>query len=563
MFAEKPSARGNTCAQLFVSAEGFADGMPLKTKADAPEALERLCRNVGIPKLLVSDGAKEELYGDWGRIVKNNLIQIRQTEPYSGWQNRCEDEIREVKKHYNRIMMINKCPSAFWDFGWEYTVEMRKRLSRRAAGERPPGETISGETQDISEFMDFDFYQWVIYRDKAGYPNEPINVGRWLGISHQVGSPMTYWILKTNGQVISRSTVIPMKTNQKEIHREEMEKLDKAVREKYGNYEPEDIDVFDNDDMEDPMTIQNNEDNGTEVDKKQDSELDQDNENQQDETEGPTLFANAEIYLPHGDRNEIAKVIGRKRNADGNFIGRAHANPILDSRVFTVRFPDGEEKDVAYNVLAEHLFSQVDEEGKQHQIFKEIVSHRKKKTAIDKADQYRIGKDKRKTKKKTTAGWDLEVEWRDGSTSWLPLKELKETNAIEVAEYAITNRINEEPAFDWWAKDVIKKKKRLIKLSRSKHVRKGYKFGIQILRTVEEALVIDKDNKNTLWYDAIMKEMKNVRVAFEAKEQGTPPPPGYKHVALMMIFDIKMDFTRKARLVARGDQTETPTTLTY
>ena len=30
-----------------------------------------------------------------------------------------------------------------------------------------------------------------------------------------------------------------------------------------------------------------------------------------------------------------------------------------------------------------------------------------------------------------------------------------------------------------------------------------------------------------------------------------------------MIFDVKADFTRKARYVARGDQTEPPASLTY
>jgi hypothetical protein len=30
-----------------------------------------------------------------------------------------------------------------------------------------------------------------------------------------------------------------------------------------------------------------------------------------------------------------------------------------------------------------------------------------------------------------------------------------------------------------------------------------------------------------------------------------------------MIFDIKLDFIRKFRLVARGDMTDTPSTLTY
>jgi hypothetical protein len=164
--------------------------------------------------------------------------------------------------------------------------------------------------------------------------------------------------------------------------------------------------------------------------------------------------------------------------------------------------------------------------------------------------------------KKSVVGWDMEVEWKDGTTAWIPMKELKETNSVEVAEYARDNQIIEEPAFSWWAPHYLKKLKRLIKLSKSRHVRKGYKFGIRIPTSIDEAIRLDNENKTTLWYDAIMKEAANVRIAFEVKEDGKPPP-GYKHVALMMIFDVKMDFTRKARLVARGDLTDTPSTLTY
>jgi hypothetical protein len=59
---------------------------------------------------------------------------------------------------------------------------------------------------------------------------------------------------------------------------------------------------------------------------------------------------------------EWEKVIGRNRNLVGNFVGRKHKNPVLDSRVFIVEFPDCEQKEVSYNVLSDHLFSQVDEE---------------------------------------------------------------------------------------------------------------------------------------------------------------------------------------------------------
>jgi Reverse transcriptase (RNA-dependent DNA polymerase) len=74
---------------------------------------------------------------------------------------------------------------------------------------------------------------------------------------------------------------------------------------------------------------------------------------------------------------------------------------------------------------------------------------------------------------------------------------------------------------------------------------------------------LDKENENTYWFDALMKEMGNVRIAFELQPENARPPPGFKPVELMMIFDVKMDFARKARLVARGDLTDTPSTLTY
>ena len=51
--------------------------------------------------------------------------------------------------------------------------------------------------------------------------------------------------------------------------------------------------------------------------------------------------------------------------------------------------------------------------------------------------------------KVTTRGWELLVQWKDGSVSWEKLKDLKESNPVEVAEYAVANRIVEEPAFTW------------------------------------------------------------------------------------------------------------------
>ncbi len=83
-------------------------------------------------------------------------------------------------------------------------------------------------------------------------------------------------------------------------------------------------------------------------------------------------------------------------------------------------------------------------------------------------------------------------------------------------------------------------------------------------KTVNKALALDKKNGNTLWADAIAKELKDVRVAFKILLDGQSAPIGYQKIHCHLIFDVKMeDFHRKARLVAGGHKTEAPATITY
>ena len=66
-------------------------------------------------------------------------------------------------------------------------------------------EQLTGETPEISEYLGFTFYDWCWYNDNAGLGETKL--GQWLGISHHVGSLMSYWILTQQGNVILRTTV--------------------------------------------------------------------------------------------------------------------------------------------------------------------------------------------------------------------------------------------------------------------------------------------------------------------------------------------------------------------
>jgi len=90
-----------------------------------------------------------------------------------------------------------------------------------------------------------------------------------------------------------------------------------------------------------------------------------------------------------------------------------------------------------------------------------------------------------------------------------------------------------------------------------------FKYGIAVPRTVNEAYALVKANGNDFWAKAIEKEMGNVMVALKPLDLGESPPDDYKEIPLSMIFDVKMGFTRKARLVAGGHLTDPPEALTY
>jgi hypothetical protein len=68
----------------------------------------------------------------------------------------------------------------------------------------------------------------------------------------------------------------------------------------------------------------------------------------------------------------------------------------------------------------------------------------------------------RQTPKQTTCGWSLLVQWKDGSINWVPLKDLKELNLLQVTNHAIVHKLTSEPAFAWWVPFTLKKRERFI-----------------------------------------------------------------------------------------------------
>ena len=134
-----------------------------------------------------------------------------------------------------------------------------------------------------------------------------------------------------------------------------------------------------------------------------------------------------------------------------------------------------------------------------------------------------------------------------------------------MVEYAVDNRILEEPAFAWWTKHVLNQGYRIIS-NMQRYWLKTHKYGLILPKMVKEAVDIDQDNGNTLWCEAIMQEMKNVRPAFEVwgklKED---LPISYQYIKCHMIFYIKLgeNFCRKARILVGRHTNTAPLSIMY
>ncbi len=178
----------------------------------------------------------------------------------------------------------------------------------------------------------------------------------------------------------------------------------------------------------------------------------------------------------------------------GDLIGHSNANPILDTRLYEVEFPDGSEATYSANVIAENMLSQCDSEGRQYLLLTHIVNHKKDEEVAIKPEDAYVTVNGRKSRVKTTKGWTFCVEWTDGTTSWVPLNILKEQIPVEIAEqYAVTNSISSEPAFAWWVPWTLKKRDVILAAVNKRYWKRTHKFGIRIPHSVEEALQVDKE----------------------------------------------------------------------
>ena len=114
MFSQTKLTRGNRVAQVFTNGLGYDHFYPLKTKSEADMVLMSFIHDVGIPPVLVSDNAPEEIHGRFCETCQRYRIKQEQVIPHSPWQNLAEASIHEIKKGIHKVLRSTQAPKHTW-----------------------------------------------------------------------------------------------------------------------------------------------------------------------------------------------------------------------------------------------------------------------------------------------------------------------------------------------------------------------------------------------------------------------------------------------------------------
>ena len=137
----------------------------------------------------------------------------------------------------------------------------------------------------------------------------------------------------------------------------------------------------------------------------------------------------------------------RLKDHQGNPVGTANDNPMLDAHMHEVEYHDGSKQALSANAIAENMFASVDEEGHRHFLLDSTVDIRKSKDAISKEDAHARSSNGANRRRETTKVWEVLFQWKDGSTTWRKLKDVKDSHPVELSEHAVNNKADDELAF--------------------------------------------------------------------------------------------------------------------
>ena len=513
-----PSVHGNdgsTCSQMFIGKDtDYMFVYPMKKESHSFLALQDFGRKVGLPRSIKTDNAKTETGLKWTTWCREYCVDSKYTEPHSPWQNRAEHAIGDLSVMVRRCMRTFNAPLNRHQWCQRWCVQVRNHLASRKLGWRTATEKLTGNTPDISMFR-FHFWEEIEYFNPGTkQPEHGWLPGRFLGIAWDVGDHLTYFIEteKAHGKnvILARSTI---------RSRQPTSSLDSGEHE--SDTTPQDS----------------------------------------GDSEEINFKANESKYdvTPHS----LEEILAEPKEIQPG------PNPA---------YHDLEDDDDANKTWNDGTILSQEDDANLNEQLDGMSSDTMEDYEFDRITDYKWNE----------GTLTFTVLLRSGKDFEIPFSLLKKDRPIETAKYIKAHVVENKRGgfYNTWANKTLTQMNRTIRrmhryfnidlimrLSQNKELKKELnirrvsrnhrvqrrpnkiKFGIKVPNNIREALILDKENGNNLWSEAIQKEMTalNDAAVFIYHPPSYKVGSQYQYAPLRIIFDVKQeDLRRKARMVAGG-----------
>jgi hypothetical protein len=98
MYSTILSRQDNKAAQILCTDFGVVRAFPIKNEIEAHDALSLLFHRYGVPNVMIMDGPRAQVEGQFRRKLNDAGCHIKKTEPHTQSSNMGEGGMRELKK---------------------------------------------------------------------------------------------------------------------------------------------------------------------------------------------------------------------------------------------------------------------------------------------------------------------------------------------------------------------------------------------------------------------------------------------------------------------------------
>lgn len=606
LFSSVKAIGGATCAQLFVGLKTqYMRVYGMMSESEGPRALGDYVRDEGAPDRLRRDNSKMQMSFAWQEIQRRYVIGDEWTMPRRPNQNPAEPAIGTLKDQLATLLDRSGAPDDCWLLALQLLAYTWNRCSHPLLHHLTPYAARHGDTPDISALLPFEFYEEVFYLDEdARFPSSNEKSGFWVGVSENVGDAMTWRVLtRDTREIINRSNVRsardPSRPNRRlsaptavPVTGFSPSDSGEGLTSPRGTLVPAVSSVMfklhsdgDSNGKDQPVI------EGARKQRKRVVTFDPANLFKptvaQDKCNGTTRLANnrkahSQAWLrrheagnkvhtqpePDDQASETSEALSDPITVttspplyeDSNLIGTSH---VVDYRgvehkgtvVDVVTDPSGERfvklkmstngalHQINYSAFIDALNREEDRLDGFY-TFSKILAHR---PIADKRHQF-----------------EVQVLWDTGEKTWEPLSQVRRDDPLTVAQYAAENRLQGLDGWKW-SRSYTKNPKKFVRLARAfkatvQKAAKKYKFGVEVPKSWKDAIRLDEENGNTLWQEALETEVKQLKEyeTFKVLKSRSEVPADYKKVPSLIVWDVKFDLRRKARICLGGHRTDPP-----